>query len=91
MSTLKTEWNEHIQNMYSHAFQDFQLTDLHCALTEQLKRLEQDCNSNFQEDDLLYITAWVEALLIHSDTQGIFMYKRGYEDCIGTLRQLDVI
>ena len=91
MSTIKNEWNEHLQNMYSNAFEDFRQTDLHCALNEQLKCLEQDCKSNFREDDLLYITAWIEALLAHSDTQCIFMYKRGYQDCIGTLQQLDVI
>ena len=91
LSTIKTGWDEHLQNMYSNAFQEFHSSALHRAIAEQLERLEQNCTSNFGEEDRRSVIAWVEALIAESDAQSMFMYRRGYKDCIGTLRLLDVI
>ena len=91
MMTAKDEWNEYMNNMYSLAFEDFHRGDYYRALKETLDRLERDCKSNFDEDDFEYISDWIYALAASGDAQGTFMYERGYQDCIGILKRLDVI
>jgi len=89
--TAKSEWKEYLDNMYSQAFQEFHRTG-HClALRETLDRMERDCQMNFRADDFAYINAWMDALMMMNSAECVFMYERGYRDCVDTLKQLEVI
>jgi hypothetical protein len=92
MLDAKQEWDEYLRNMYSHAFQEFHRTDHYSALKETLERMEKDCKDNFyEEEDLAFIEAWIEALGAVNAAECEFMYERGYRDCVALLRRLEVV
>jgi len=91
MLNEKTEWNVYLENMHQHAYTEFRGSNHYHELRINLDRMEESCKGNFREADFARIVDWVDVILNTSGAESEFMYRRGYRDCVGLLKHLQII
>lgn len=83
--------DEFISSMYSSAVQKFNQTTVYELLNEKVQETENNCKSNFQEDECEIFNAWEEAFTRYEEEKSSFIYAQAFQDCIDLLKGLKVI
>lgn len=85
------EFDQYLNAMYERAYRQFRESGEGRLLRERSARCEEDCMLNFHPGDHIYITDLVAALADAEGAEAAYLYRRGYIDCMESLKQLHVL
>ena len=60
-------------------------------LQEKCERAEQDLKISFNADDYSYIENCFETMIQLESTEGLFLYRQAYKDCVELLKKMEVL
>lgn len=85
---MSNSFDNFVETNFLQAHRKYIKSDTHKTNEEKFKNMFDELQSQFNEDDYLYILRCIVITQVCDDDREKFMYRQGFEDCIQMLKKL---
>lgn len=84
-------YEKYLEEFFETALQNYRETEECKELDIECEKAEEKLKDKFSEEDYQFAIKETDVFVMKAESEGKFLYKQGFKDCIAFLSQLGVL
>lgn len=91
MKEMISSYKKCYDELFEKAVEAYKETDIYKELDAECLKAEERLKVHLSEEDYFFVIKETDVFVRCAESEGGFLYKRGFKDCIGLLRRFGII
>ncbi len=91
MKEMMSSYEKCYEELFEKAVNAYKETNTYKELDAECLKAEEKLKAHLSEEDYFFVIKETDVFVRSAESEGDFLYKQGFRDCIGLLRRFGII